>query len=202
MRKIQTINNIKQRTEEWFKYRIGSIGGSDIKKVMTKGKGKSRNTLLHELAAEIITGIKHKRIKTAAMKRGILLEPEAIDDFEFVTGLTVNPDVIILGEREHTHASPDGDISDGGLLEVKCRTDAIHLQHLNEGVVPKNDMYQVQWQLGVSGRPYCWYYTYHPDMNSLIIQVKPDKDMIEELFYEADIFIKEMLELVRRWKSK
>jgi putative phage-type endonuclease len=202
VRKIQTINNIEQRSEEWFKLRIGSIGGSDIKKVMTGGKGKTRQSLMYELASEIISGKKIEKKPTLAMMRGTELEPDAIEEFEFVSGLTVKPIGLILGSREHTHASPDGDVSDGGILEVKCRTSPVHLQHLNEGVVPKDDVYQVQWQLGISGRPHCWYYTYHPDLHPLIIRVKPDKDTIDELFYESEIFIKEMLEIVNRWNNK
>jgi len=75
-----------QLSDEWFKARIGSIGGSSIASAVAKGQGKTRKTLMYRLAGEILSGVKYEGYQNADMQRGIEQEPDARSMYEFITG--------------------------------------------------------------------------------------------------------------------
>lgn len=83
------ILEIDQLSDEWFKARIGSIGGSSISAVMAKGQGKTRKTLMYRLAGEILSGEKYEGYHNEHMDRGIDQESEARNMYEFIKGSEV-----------------------------------------------------------------------------------------------------------------
>jgi len=78
-----------QLSDEWFKARIGSIGGSSIASVVAGGQGKMRKTLMYRLAGEILSGQKYEGYTNPHMERGIEQEAEARAMYEFMTGKEV-----------------------------------------------------------------------------------------------------------------
>lgn len=188
-----------QGTTEWNQHRIGSIGGSCIKSLMAKGQYKSRTTLLYQLAGEILSGEKHQIRQTPDMSRGLLLESEARDAFEFISGLEVEQ-VSLIKRAKHLHVSPDGLTSDNGILEIKCPLASTHVKYLVENRAPIEYIGQIQYSLFITGRPHCYFFSYHPSIRPLLLKVYPDQKYIQNLQTELLKFIKELDTLVEKMR--
>jgi len=150
---------MKQRSEEWFAARCGSVGGSEIADVLAKtktGYSASRKNLMAKKITERLTGIPSKSFTTAAMQFGIDHEDEARAAYEFLSG-----DVVVeTGLHRHprikgTHSSPDGLIGDDGVVEIKVPNTAQHIELLLTGKIEQRYLYQCQWHLACTGREYC-----------------------------------------------
>ena len=197
------ILNVDQRSDEWFKLRLGSIGGSSIAEVTAGGTGKTRKTLLYRMAGEILSGQKYNGYQNADMLRGVEQEAEARSLYELVTGTTVQQ-VGICKESEHTHCSPDGLVGDDGMIEIKCTIPSVHVETIVENVVPAAYRKQIAWSLGITGRVWCDFVSYSPtvvDKPILIIRSGRDEKLIKELRASAEKFISEMLEIVKKVRS-
>ena len=194
------IRDIDQGTEDWFKLRLGSIGGTAINSIMPKGKGRS--TLLYQLAGELITGEHHSGHQSPSMLRGKELEAEARNTFEFITGFEVEQVALIKGDMPHTHISPDGIVgSDNSLLEIKCFEAPNHARYLHEKRIVEIKYHrQTQWGLAVSEKPYGWFFAYHPLMKPLKLKVEPDHDLIKEMKIAVKLFVEDLLQLVEKIK--
>jgi hypothetical protein len=85
-------------------------------------------------------------------------------------------------------ASPDGNTSDGGILEVKCYDVVKHIKTiLNDGPL-EEDIPQIQGELLVSGKPHCHFYLYHPELPAAHFIVRPDHAYQEMLLQALNIF--------------
>lgn len=186
-----------QGTEIWNQHRIGSIGGSSIKSLMAKGQYKSRTTLLYQLAGEILSGEKHQIRQTPDMARGLILEPDARDAFEFITGLEVEQ-VSLIKRATHLHVSPDGLTSDSGILEIKAPLAGTHIKYLVENRLPLEYAGQVQYSLFITGFSHCYFFSYHPSIKPLLLKVYPDEAYIQNLQTELLKFLKELDDLVKK----
>ena len=199
---MEIIRGIEQGTPEWFALRIGSIGGSSISDVVAGGKGKSRASLMYRLASEILTGVKSDGPNIKYAERGHEFEAEARDLYAFEREVEVEQ-VALVRDGAHKHYSPDGLVGENGLIEIKVRLPHVYLEALETGVSPLHDRRQVQWGLHLTGRKYCDYILFCPEMHSRpmhVEQIGRDEKMIAELEYGADKFIAEMLAMVERWK--
>lgn len=194
------ILNIEQRSDEWYKARIGSIGGSSIADVTAGGTGKTRKNLLYRMAGEILSGEKYQGYQNADMARGIDQEAEARSLYELVTGNTVEQ-VGLCKESVYTHCSPDGLVDTDGMIEIKCTIPSVHIETIIEAAVPSAYRKQVQWSLGITGRQWCDFASYSPtvtDKPIFIIRAGRNEKLISELRIAADTFIAEMLEIVKK----
>ena len=71
---------IEQRTEEWFKQRLGKVTASRIADVIAKtktGPSASRANYMAQLIAERLTGQQQESYSSAAMEWGTQTEPLA-----------------------------------------------------------------------------------------------------------------------------
>lgn len=113
-----------QRSPEWFDIRRGKITSSRIHELMgIKGLGKTGESYAFELTVELVEG---KDLEddyvSFDMTRGIELEPYAFDKFAEI----IEPDFLTVRKsgfwyvNENTGGSPDGIVSDRGVLEIKC----------------------------------------------------------------------------------
>ncbi len=128
------MNNPMQGTDEWRQARLGKVTASraaDVVRRTKTGWGSSRANYMAELIAERLTGVPAEKYANAAMQWGTEKEPQAREDYELYTGLTVecvgfidHPSVIAAG------ASPDGLVGSDGLLEIKCPNTATHIDTL------------------------------------------------------------------------
>jgi len=177
-----TVINAEQRSETWRRARAGRVTASRasdfLAKVKSGGYSTSRKNYLIQLAAERLTGQpQDDGFVSAAMARGIELEPAAFSAYEAVTGewaervgFLVHNDVLI-------GASPDGVIGDYvGVLELKVPNPATHIGYLRAGVLPSDYLPQVMHQLLVSGADYCDFMSYGPNfpaaLQTFLVRVK------------------------------
>lgn len=198
-------NSFKQHDPEWYEARIGSIGATDLKNIVTStGKiSGSRDKQLIITAEEILTGVKRPFYPSYDMKVGTEREPEARKMFSMVKGWNLEECAMIYpDERKRWHVSPDFIIperEEGG--EIKCRSLAVFMKHVEAGVLPTGDRLQVQQSLAVTGWKTWWYISYFPKMKPLIIPVKRDEKLITVFKNEMEWFIEDLDELVARLRA-
>ena len=189
-----------QRSDEWVKARIGSLGASCLHEIVARtksGYSTSRANRLAALVVERLTGRPQDTYQNAAMLHGIATEPEARAAYEFYNGVTVQE----VGLVRHptiagTHASPDGLVGDDGLLEAKCPQPAAHLAMLMGQLIPDKYVTQMLWQMACTGRAWCDFVSYcpaFPENLRLVVQRLPrEPRRIVELELEVRAFMTEL----------
>jgi putative phage-type endonuclease len=182
--------DVEQGSPEWFAIRRGKVTASKIIDVMAKGKGSAESAGIRnyraQLVVERITDTVEESYCNAAMQRGTELEPMARECYEFLKSVSVeqvafvdHPSIALSG------ASPDGCISDDGLLEIKCPTTATHIEYLLGGKPPAQYIPQMQWQLACTGRKYCDFASYDPrlseDLQLFVVRLHRDDALIASM---------------------
>lgn len=159
---------IIQGSPEWLQLRLGKVTASRVSDVIAKTKtgwGASRANYAAQLIAERLTGTVQESFTNTAMQWGTATEPEARDAYSF----RADADVVQVGFVPHptihmSGASPDGYVSDFGLVEIKCPNTATHIETLTDREVPTKYLTQIQWQLACSGRKWCDFVSFDPRM--------------------------------------
>jgi len=178
MRYVET----KQRSDEWFKLRLGKVTGSRIKDVVGMTASgqylKKREDYKRELVSERIVGILGRKdvYVTPAMQWGTMNEDAARTTYMLRTRNKVTEEGFCIWQREDDNGnmkdlavgvSTDGLVNDDGNLEVKCLESHNHLYKIiRENMqfdaedqlvrtLPEEFKAQVQGQLMVTGRQYC-----------------------------------------------
>ncbi|KKK78328.1 hypothetical protein LCGC14_2844650, partial [marine sediment metagenome] len=101
------------------------------------------------------------------MERGILMEAQARDMYDLLTGNEVE----IVGlcykdEDKRFSCSPDGLIGKDGEIEIKNPTSAVHIGYLLENKLPTDYFCQTQGQLFVTGRKWLDFFSFYPQCKS------------------------------------
>ena len=189
-----------QGTDEWRQARCGSVGASDAPRVVRRtktGYSADRDSLMAEKVLERLTNTPFEKYKTQSMLQGTAREPEARLLYSMVRGV----EVMEAGLVSHlavkgSHASPDGYVSSGGLIEIKCPEPATHLDTLLGETISNDHIVQMQWQMACAVMPWCDYVSFNPDfppaMQLWIKRVHRDPKFISELEREIAIFIREL----------
>lgn len=189
-----------QRSDEWHKARLGSLGASCLHEIVARtktGYSTSRANRLAALLLERLTGTPQDTYQNAAMLHGIETEPEARNAYAFYSGAAV----VEVGLVRHptiagTHASPDGLVGEDGLLELKCPQGAAHLALLMKQPIPDKYIVQMQWQMVCAGRQWCDFASYSPafpeDLRLVVRRVPRDPRRIAELELEVRSFLDEL----------
>jgi len=165
-----------QRTPEWYAARLGVPSASNFEKIITPmGKPSTQiEGYINRLIAEKIMGKPCDADEpNAAMQRGTELEPQAREYYSLIAG-PVEEVGFCLHDEYDFGCSPDGLVGDG-IVEIKCPMPWTHVEYLRDGAMPAKYMPQVQGQLLVTGRPWCDFISFHPDMRPLIVRVEADR---------------------------
>jgi putative phage-type endonuclease len=200
---------IVQRSDEWYKIRLGKVTASRIADVMAKtksGYSASRKNYMSQLVCEILTGTKEEGFTSAAMQHGIDTEGLARQAYEIETfqavvecGFYIAPDI------EQSGASPDGLVGDDGLIEIKCPNTATHIDTLLTGSIDSKYIYQMQWQMYCTGRKWCDFVSYDsrmPEHLKLFIKrVERDEKQLSEIKAEVEKFLSELNETVQKLEA-
>lgn len=194
------VYNIEQGSPEWFTLRCGKPTASNFDKIIQiDGKpSKQRTKYLYKLAGEQITRISEETYQNVAMLRGKDLEDEA----RTLYGLILGVDVTQIGfcQKDGYGSSPDGVISDDGILEIKCPILPTHVGYLIENKLPSEYYQQVQGNLLVTGRDWCDFMSYYPGMKPFIKRVTPDAKFQKMLHDELVKFCQELQDIVNKLK--
>jgi putative phage-type endonuclease len=198
------MNQLVQRSDEWFTARLGMATASRVADIVAKtktGYSTSRANYLAQLVAERLTGKAADTFSSAAMQWGVDQEPQAKVAYEFYR----DADIEEMGYIGHpsielSGASPDGAVGSDGLVEIKCPTTATHIETLLSGAIPPRYETQMLWQMACTGRAWCDYVSFDPRMNeSMCLFVKRldrDCDRIVALELEVQGFLTEVNETV------
>lgn len=179
---------MEQRTNDWYRARLGQFNASTIGDLMIKGRGKDE--VFGKTALAVIGQVAYERllnplvvedddvfgeyleqtdITTRAMRWGIENEPVARDLYSS----TMGTEVVETGSMRHPDlpmlsASPDGLVGDDGLVEIKCVGAASYMRFINvtdgatlKTIEPKY-YWQIQCQLSVTDRQWCDFVVYNP----------------------------------------
>lgn len=133
--------DIKQRTPEWYALRRGKVSGTAMKGVM--GGADARQTALYEVVAGMFTVDGQDPDKPEYendMSRGTRLEPRAVAEYEFATGLVTEEVGFVENDTMPLSGmSPDryikGDVTHA--LEIKCLGGGKHMRAVVLKEVPK-----------------------------------------------------------------
>lgn len=191
---------MQQGTEEWRLARCGSLGASSLHEVIARTKsgwGASRANLRARLVAERLTGFPQDTYMNDAMRWGVEVEPQARDAYSFYQDV----EVMQIGLIRHpaiagTHASPDGLVSDDGLVEIKCPNTATHIETLLTKSVADKYLVQMLWQMACTGRAWCDFVSFDPrmpeDLRLFVRRVERDDKRIAELEALVREFLREV----------
>lgn len=158
----------QQRSEEWKVLRAGKVTASRISDVLAElkkgtGEAATRRNYKAEIIAEILTGIPAEMFVSKEMQWGTDTEPFARAAYEIAEdvavdtiGFAIHPQVARFG------ASPDGLVSDIGMVEIKCPNTSTHLDYILAGVVPAEYQPQILAGLCCAGREWCDFVSYDP----------------------------------------
>ena len=197
---------MEQQSAEWFAARIGRVTASRVADVIAKpksGYSASRANYLAELVAERLSGTRAEGFTNSAMQWGTDQEPEARLAYEFRT----DEEVEEVGFFQHpviamSGASPDGLVSDDGLIEIKCPNTATHIETLLTGIIPGKYETQMLWQMACTGRDWCDFASFDPRLpEAMRLYVKRfyrDNERIAELEDEVRTFLFELDTTVSR----
>lgn len=175
--------DLQQGSEAWFNARLGIPTGSRFKDILT-GTGKastSADKYMNELLAEMVAGKALDSFKSDWMERGNELEAEAADSYSFLKDVDLQEVGFVLHKDKIAGASPDRIIGDDGLLEIKCPAPHTHIEYLLKNKMDTAYIPQVQGQLWITGRKWCDWFSYHPDMPSVCVRVERDEAYIKKL---------------------
>ena len=201
----------EQRTEEWFKQRLGKVTASAISNVIAKtktGVSASRENYSTQLTLERLTGEQAEFYTNAAMEWGTATEPKARQAYEIYREVFVDEVGFITHPMiEMSGASPDGLVGDDGLVEIKCPESKTQMETLLNQKVPTKYMPQMQWQMACTGRKWCDFVSFDPRMPEnlrLFVQRVERNDeyivMLEQEVRDFLLDIDRKVEILRRIK--
>lgn len=179
-----TVCTAPQRSAEWFAARAGRLTGSAagdmLATIKSKGEAASRRNLRARLVCERLTGRPIEDgdgFQTAAMRRGVELEPEAIKAYESQTGNLVRRTGFLAHDGLPVGCSLDGDVDDfAGIVEVKCPNSATHLDYLKARTLPADYHAQILHNLWITGAAWADFVSYDDrfprHLRTLVVRVE------------------------------
>ena len=191
---------VEQGSLEWHQMRLGKVTASRVADILAKtktGPSASRQNYLIELALQRTTGIIQESYSNSAMEWGTQTEPQARVAYEVKSGNFVDqvpfidhPSIKWFG------CSPDGLVSDRGLVEIKCPNSATHWDYFRHNRPPQKYVIQMQAQIAVTGRDWCDFVSFDhrmPDRSQLlVVRIDRDEAFIAEMEAEIKKFLSEV----------
>jgi hypothetical protein len=200
------MNDIEQRTEEWFAARLGKVTASKVSDVMAKtktGYSATRESYMTQLVCERLSGQKAESFTNAAIQHGIDTEPLARSAYEAFADVMVEEVGFVQHPRiEMAGASPDGYVGLFGCIEIKAPQTSTHIETLLTETIPARYYAQMQFQMACAQRQWCDYVSFDPrirqDLQLFVKRVEFDAPYVATLEEEVIKFLKEVDEKVNK----
>jgi len=212
---MATANQLcEQRSDEWRLARMGKVTASAIANVLSKPKKTEKETAGRanyraQLIAEILSGepcddswLNNLR----AVQWGIDNESRARGNYELYRGFLVDT----MGFCEHPRienfgCSPDGLVSDDGLVQFKCPNTATHIEYLLKGAVPAEYRSQMFAEMACTGKAWCDFVSFDPrlpaDLQLFVKRLHRDETRIAEIELAVENFLAEVKDYLVRLAS-
>jgi hypothetical protein len=180
--------DIVQGSDEWFALKVGKISATYGNDLLMDKKNKGYINLVDRLVEERMTGKRTESkifVGNEYTKRGIELEPLAVESYE----LDTFEDTKVIGVVQLDDwclCSPDRLIGDNALLQVKCPIFKTQRDYLRKKKVPTNYFNQMQFEMFVSKRELNVFYSWHPNLSPLMIEVKKSNETHEKIHQRLD----------------
>lgn len=163
---------IEQGTPGWFEARKNRVTGSSVGGILGISPYSTRESVMRAMVRESLGApSEFPDPVPPPVAWGKAMEKMAIGMFEMETSEAVDPAPFVEYE-DWLGASPDGYVTDGKLIEVKCpwgicKDENPIFKSANE---QPHYLAQMQVQMFVTDRQSCWFYqwTPHGSMNKLI----------------------------------
>ena len=183
-------HDVAQYSEEYDRLRLGIPTSSNFHKIITpQGKpSKQWREYACVLIAERILQQKIEFYNSPAMERGLIVEAEAADWYEFDQDVTTQRVGFITDDDHTVGCSPDRLVGGDGLLEIKAPLPHTQVEYWISGEISERFRPQLQGQLYVSQRSWVDIVCWHEVLPKLVMRVEPDKKFIEALDRELRIF--------------
>lgn len=192
------IVNVLQGSEQWEDLRKGIPTASRFGDIITPAKAQL-STSWKGYAAELLAtelGVAVPAPPSFWMDWGTEQEPYAVKAYETIHGVTAQQVGFVFPDGHMRYGcSPDRLIGDDGLLETKCPKPETLLSYHIDGVFPLAYKPQVQGQLLITGREWCDFFAYHPDLKPFQIRVERDEKYIANMAVALDEFCEKLAEL-------
>ena len=162
------MNNVKQRSPEWFKARKGKLTGSNIGAALGVNPWKKPDDLIRQMVREY-HGAEPEFVGNVATEYGTAHEPLALLDYEMETDNTVQEcGFFVHPEFDWLGASPDGLVGDA-VLEIKVPYGFRNEANPEFKSLADQPHYyaQVQIEMACTGRQWCDFYQWAPNGDSL-----------------------------------
>ena len=206
-----TLIMCEQRSDEWRTLRAGKVTASRISDVLAelksgKGEAATRRNYRAEIIAETLTGIPCDSFISKEMQWGIDTEPFARAAYELTQDVTVDT----VGFAVHPAiprfgASPDGLVSDIGLVEFKCPLTSTHLDYILAGEVPSEYQPQMLAAMACTCREWCDFVSFDPRLPErfqlFVKRFYRHEGRIREMELKVERFLGEVDEVLARLES-
>lgn len=180
------MNNIEQRSKEWFDERKGRFTGSQISKLMgVKGLGKTGESYIFEVVYKSLFEDLEEEYTSYEMDRGTELEPLAFEKLREILGkkfISIEKCGFIK-YGEYSGSSPDGLTSNNAVIEIKCPKANTFFNVVRTNFINPDYYDQMQMEMLSTNRDKAYYFNYFVDLFGQeywhLIEVKRDEKRIE-----------------------
>lgn len=212
--------DVVQGSEEWLAYKAPRVSGSNVWKVVAKGRGSAPSAAREELKSHVVIGkLTGKTVPTYVndiMKQGTIREPQGRAEYGFVNDVEVKQYGVIQHPTiEFACSSPDGIIGDfEGGLEIKSPTHSTHLETLlarkdGKETIPNKYLLQMYWLMACAPElKWVDYVSYNPDYpigltlyTERILRTKEVDQAIADLEKQVILFLDEVNETVEKLRA-
>jgi len=194
------IHLMPQNSAEWHAIKLGIASASHFSEVLAGGEGKTRTTYMKKLAYERIHNLPFpaKFKGNSSMDWGTDTEGEARILFAQIKSIGISQVGFVEYDKD-IGCSPDGLIGDDGLIEIKCPDTLTHMDYITGKTLPKAYRDQIQGQLWVMDRQWCYFVSYDPRYPSEPFhwrKIERDEKAIATLQVKLPKFIADLENLV------
>lgn len=185
---------MEQRSEEWFKARVGVITGSRVGSILGVNPYQSADDVLRDMVREYF-GAEKEFKGNVATNHGEKMEPVALAFYEKHSGNKVEQTGIVFHEEySWLGASPDGLIGIDGGLEIKCPYWAKQPYSVHE----KPSYYaQCQHVMAVCDLAWMDFLCYISDENFLLERIQREDDWLPSNLHKLDKFRARYLDAIK-----
>ena len=185
------IHRVEQGSLEWLMLRLGIPTASRFSDILTPSKlapSKSQAKYMAELVAEWALSRPLDDDSSVYMERGREMEETAIAKYELLRDVEVDRVGFITTDDGLMGCSPDGLVEDDGDLEVKCPSAKVHMEYLLNGGPLEDYTLQQQGRLGITGRRWTDFFSYHPTLPPVLVRFARDERIISAVMHEVPRF--------------
>lgn len=187
-----------QRSEDWYRARMGIPTASEFKTIIGVKKDAkekvTRRTYMLKLAGEVLTGEPMDSYSNSHMERGQAMEPDARELYAFIEFEPLQQVGFIRSGNKG--CSPDSLVGNSGLLEIKTQLPHLLIDTLLKGEFPPEYKAQCQGALWIAEREWIDLAVYWPRLPLFVKRAYRDEEYIKTLAAAVDAFNDELADVV------